>query len=162
MSEPSEHRPRRGTDGTFHNPWPDSEPHAFRDLLKWTRERRAQQRSPTPPRGSFPTAMPAISHPRAGKSDFTATWIGHSTVLLQLGAINVITDPVFSQRASPFQWAGPRRVMDAALSLDALPPLDVVLLSHNHYDHLDRPAVKHLARAHPRATWVVPLGLGGL
>jgi N-acyl-phosphatidylethanolamine-hydrolysing phospholipase D len=162
MSEPSEHRPRRGADGTFHNPWPDSEPHAFRDLLKWTRERRAQPRSPTPTRGSFPTATPAISHPRATNSDFTATWIGHSTVLLQLGPINVITDPVFSQRASPFQWAGPRRVMDAALSLDALPPLDVVLLSHNHYDHLDRPAVKDLARAHPRATWVVPLGLGGL
>jgi N-acyl-phosphatidylethanolamine-hydrolysing phospholipase D len=55
---------------------------------------------------------------------------------------------------------GPRRIMDPALAIDALPPLDVVLLSHNHYDHLDRPAVKRIAKAHARATWVVPLGLG--
>jgi N-acyl-phosphatidylethanolamine-hydrolysing phospholipase D len=89
-----------------------------------------------------------------------ATWIGHSTVLLQLGGINVLTDPVFSQRASPVQWMGPRRVMDPGLPIDALPPIDLVLLSHNHYDHLDRPAVKQISRAHPQATWIVPLGLG--
>ena len=92
--------------------------------------------------------------------EFTATWIGHSTVLLQIGGINVLTDPVFSERAFPVQWMGPRRVMDPALAVDALPPLDVVLLSHNHYDHLDRPAVKRIARANPDATWIVPLGLG--
>jgi N-acyl-phosphatidylethanolamine-hydrolysing phospholipase D len=81
-------------------------------------------------------------------------------VLLQLGGLNVLTDPVFSQRAFPVQWIGPRRVMDPALPIDALPPLDVVLLSHNHYDHLDKAAVKRIARAHPGAKWVVPLGLG--
>jgi L-ascorbate metabolism protein UlaG (beta-lactamase superfamily) len=92
-------------------------------------------------------------------TDFTATWIGHSTVLMQFGGINIITDPVFCQRAFPVQWAGPRRVMDPAMSLDELPPLDVILLSHNHYDHLDKGAVKRLARANPNATWVVSLGL---
>jgi N-acyl-phosphatidylethanolamine-hydrolysing phospholipase D len=97
--------------------------------------------------------------PRAGAREFAATWIGHSTVLLQFGGINIITDPVFCQRAFPVQWAGPRRVMDPAMAIDALPPLDVILLSHNHYDHLDKGAVKHLARAHPNATWVVSLGL---
>jgi N-acyl-phosphatidylethanolamine-hydrolysing phospholipase D len=76
-----------------------------------------------------------------------------------MGGLNVLTDPVFSPRAFPVQWMGPRRVMDPALALEALPPLDVVLLSHNHYDHLDKPAVTDLAQAHPRATWVVPLGL---
>jgi N-acyl-phosphatidylethanolamine-hydrolysing phospholipase D len=81
-------------------------------------------------------------------------------VLLQVGGLNVLTDPVFSQRASPVQWAGPRRIMDPALSIDALPPIDVVLLSHNHYDHLDRPAVKRIAKAHPSARWVAPLRLG--
>ena len=81
-------------------------------------------------------------------------------MLLQIGGINVLTDPVFSERAFPVQWMGPRRVMDPAVAIDALPPLDVVLLSHNHYDHLDRPAVKRLARAHPDATWIVPLRLG--
>ncbi|MEP7326867.1 MAG: MBL fold metallo-hydrolase [Gemmatimonadota bacterium] len=105
-------------------------------------------------------ATPAISYPRVGDTNFSATWIGHSSVLLQLGGLNVLTDPVFSQRASPLQWMGPRRVMDPGLSIDALPPLDVVLLSHNHYDHLDRPAVKRIARNHSRATWVVSLGVG--
>ena len=94
------------------------------------------------------------------EGEFAATWIGHSTVLLQLGGTNLLTDPVFGQRAFPVQWLGPRRVMDPAISLDDLPPLDVVLISHNHYDHLDRIAVAQIARAHPQVTWVVPLGLG--
>jgi N-acyl-phosphatidylethanolamine-hydrolysing phospholipase D len=146
--------------GAFRNPWPDSAPHGLRDVLRWALERRRRTLPATPPRGSFPTATPAIAYPRAADGEVSATWIGHATVLLQLGALNVLTDPVFSQRAFPVQWLGPRRVMDPALPLDALPPLDVVLLSHSHYDHLDRPAVKRLARAHPGATWVVPLGLG--
>jgi N-acyl-phosphatidylethanolamine-hydrolysing phospholipase D len=122
-------------------------------------QRRRQTLAPTPPRNSFPITTPSIVRPRAGRDDFTATWIGHATILLQFGGLNVITDPVFSQRAFPVQWAGPRRIMDPALSLDALPPLDVVLLSHSHYDHLDKPAVRRIASAHPQATWVVPLGL---
>jgi N-acyl-phosphatidylethanolamine-hydrolysing phospholipase D len=77
-----------------------------------------------------------------------------------MGGLNVLTDPVFSQRAFPVQWLGPRRVMDPGIPLDGLPPLDVVLLSHSHYDHLDKPAVKRLSRAHPEAVWVVPLELG--
>ena len=81
-------------------------------------------------------------------------------MLLQLGGLNVLTDPVFSERAFPVQWMGPRRIMDPALAIDALPPLDVIVLSHNHYDHLDRPAVKRIAMAHPRAVWIGPLGLG--
>jgi len=108
----------------------------------------------------LPVSTPAISYPRASDTDFAATWIGHSTVLLQLGGLNVLTDPVFSQRAFPVQWLGPRRVVDPALPLDALPPLDIVLLSHTHYDHLDKPAVKRIAKAHPQANWIVPLGVG--
>src|SRR5918994_6836917 len=124
------------------------------------RERRSRRPPLSPRRGFFPTATHAISYPRAGPEDFTAIWIGHSTVLLQISGLNVLTDPVFSARAFPVQWAGPRRVMDPGVALDALPPLDVVLVSHSHYDHLDRPAVKRIARAHPDATWIVPLGLG--
>lgn len=150
----------RAADGTFRNPWPDSEPRGFRDVLRWSLERRRQKLAPTPPRGSFPSATPAVTYPRGGPGDFTATWIGHSTVLLQFGGLNILTDPVFSQRAFPVQWAGPRRIMDPALAIDALPPLDVVLLSHTHFDHLDRPTVRQLAHAHPRATWVTGLGVG--
>jgi N-acyl-phosphatidylethanolamine-hydrolysing phospholipase D len=155
--KPAAHRAR---DGSFRNPWPESEPHGLRDLLRWARERRRRTRAATPRQGAFPVSTPIVSYPRAKETELAATWIGHSTVLLQIGGINVLTDPVFSQRAFPVQWAGPRRIMDPALSIDALPPLDVVMLSHNHYDHLDRSSVKRIARAHPRATWVVPLGLG--
>lgn len=95
--------------------------------------------------------------PRRG---LEATWIGHSTVLLRLGGASVLTDPMFSERASPVQWMGPRRVKAPGLAHDALPPLDVVAVSHNHYDHLDRLSVKRIARSQPRATWIVPRGVG--
>ena len=156
---PLSRSPHHEPDGTFRNPWPDSAPHDWLDVLRWTRERRGQARTPTPPRGSFATATPVVAYPRASSSECTATWVGHSTVLLQVGGLNVLTDPVFSERAFPVQWMGPRRVMAPALSLNALPSIDVVLLSHNHYDHLDKPAVKQLARSNAHATWVVPLGL---
>ncbi len=77
-----------------------------------------------------------------------------------MGGLNVLTDPIFSERSFPVQWAGPQRVMAPAMSLEELPPIDVVLLSHSHYDHFDKPAAKWLARHHPEATWVVPLELG--
>jgi len=146
-------------DGRFHAPWPDSEPHGFGDVLKWSRERHRAQHTPDPPRNSFPTASSNIVRPRAGVDEFTATWIGHSTVLLQFGGKNIITDPVFSQRASPVQWAGPRRLTDPSMSIDDLPPIDIVLLSHNHYDHLDKRSVKRILRASPNAKWVGPLEL---
>ena len=149
----------RTPDGTFHNPWPDSEPRDLGEVLRWSAQRLTQTLAKDPPRGSFPVAAPAISYPRASDNDFSATWIGHSTVLLQVGNINVITDPVFSQRASPVQWAGPRRIMDPAISIAALPPVDVVLLSHNHYDHCDMPAIRWIAKTQPRTTWIVPVGL---
>jgi len=123
-------------------------------------QRRGERVAPTPARGSFPTAVPDVVHPRRTDGGASATWIGHSTVLLQFGALNILTDPMFGPRAFPVSWLGPCRVMDPAIAIDALPPLDVVLLSHSHYDHLDRGSVKRLAVAHPNATWVVPLKLG--
>lgn len=150
----------RAPNGSFRNPWPDSELHGLGDVLRFLGGRRAPTNSEPVGRGRFPVASPAILYPRGRETDYSATWIGHSTVLLQCGGLNLLTDPVFSQRASPLQWLGPRRVMDPALSINALPPLDIVLLSHNHYDHLDRPGVKRIARAHPDARWIVPLGLG--
>ncbi len=147
--------------GGYRNPWRDATPPSLREVLRMLSEhRRGLRRAPSPQRGTLPVAAPEIVYPRASAGVVTATWIGHSTVLLQLGALNVITDPVFCQRAFPVQWFGPRRVMDPALSLDALPPLDVVLLSHNHYDHLDKVAVRGIAARHPDISWVVPLGLG--
>lgn len=153
------HRP----DGGFQNPWPNAELHGFTDLLRWkVGDKRPKVFPPTPAYGSLPTGKPEIIAPRASRGFRSATWVGHSTVLLQLGELNVLTDPVWSERASPFQWIGPKRMMPAALDFDALPPIDVVLLSHNHYDHLDAPTVRRLAKRFPNAAWLCPLKLGEL
>ncbi len=100
--------------------------------------------------------------PRAAAGQRSVTWVGHSTVLLQLGELNVLTDPMWSERASPFDWIGPRRLMTPGLPFGALPPIDVVLLSHNHYDHLDEATVRRLAKQSPAAHWLCPLGLAPL
>jgi N-acyl-phosphatidylethanolamine-hydrolysing phospholipase D len=86
--------------------------------------------------------------------------VGHSSLLIQLNGLNILIDPMWSERASPVQFAGPRRWVRPGIAFEDVPPLDVVLESHNHYDHLDAPTVRRLARAHPEASWVVPLGLG--
>ena len=96
---------------------------------------------------------------KANRSEHTLTWVGHATFLLQVEGLNVLTDPVFSRRVSPFRFAGPERLAPLGLTLQELPPIDLVLLSHNHYDHLDEAAVKTLARDHAQLTFVVPLGV---
>lgn len=154
--------PHHTPDGKFRSPWPGSELPGRRDLFRMMRERVAAGNI-EPPRGTaFPVSTPDIVYPRADAGEFRATWIGHSSVLLQIGGLNVITDPVFSERASPVQWAGPRRVMAPGVGLHALPPIDVVLMSHNHYDHFDTSAVRHLAKANQHAVFVAPLGVGAL
>ena len=87
------------------------------------------------------------------------TWVGHSSFLIQLGATNILTDPVWSERASPVQWAGPKRLSAPGFPITQLPPIDLVIQSHNHYDHLDDGTVRHLVQAHPAARWVAPLGV---
>jgi N-acyl-phosphatidylethanolamine-hydrolysing phospholipase D len=87
------------------------------------------------------------------------TWIGHATTLVQAGGLNVLTDPVFSERASPVPFAGPKRAQPPGVALADLPPVDVVLVSHNHYDHLDRASVVDLdRRGEGRTLFLVPLG----
>src|SRR5207302_1584919 len=76
------------------------------------------------------------------------TFINHATVLIQTGGLNILTDPVWSDRGSPFTWAGPRRHRAPGLRFEDLPPIDVVLLSHNHYDHLDIATLLRLKKEH--------------
>ncbi len=78
----------------------------------------------------------------------SATWVGHATVLVQTAGLNILTDPFFSMRASPFQFAGPKRVRHPGIALNDLPPVDLILISHNHYDHMDMPTLRKLARRH--------------
>ena len=95
-----------------------------------------------------------------------ATWIGHSTVLLQTAGLNILTDPFLSERASPLSFAGPKRVRPPALTAKTLPPVDIILLSHNHYDHMDLAALREISRHHAphvvtphgNARWVRPAG----
>jgi N-acyl-phosphatidylethanolamine-hydrolysing phospholipase D len=88
------------------------------------------------------------------------TWIGHATLLVRLDGVTFLTDPTFSERASPVSFAGPRRAVAPGVPLDALPPVDFAVISHDHYDHTDLPTIRALAARGVR--FVVPLGLGEL
>jgi len=146
-------------DGSFRNPWPEDGVPGFRGGMRMMREFREARRNGAGD-GAPERVAPAVTHPRGEARHFSATWIGHSSTLLQVGGLNVLTDPVFAERASPVQWLGPRRLVPPGLDLAGLPPIDVVLVSHNHYDHLDKAAVRRLARARPDTAWVAPLRLG--
>lgn len=146
----------QGPEG-FHNNYPHDPKQSFW-LWKWEQMRNGV---PEPPPGGW--KIPHMKTDAAAlKSDRgpRATWIGHSSFLLQLGGMNVLADPQFSQRASPVQFAGPRRIVPLPIDVPDLPRIDVVLVSHNHYDHLDVDSVRRLA-AQPSGSpiFLVPLGL---
>jgi L-ascorbate metabolism protein UlaG (beta-lactamase superfamily) len=112
------------------------------------------------PSGELPLVdpLPAWRHPPA--RGLRATWLGHSTVLLELGGRRILTDPVWGLRASPSRLAGPKRFHPPPVALRALPPLDAVLVSHDHYDHLCMATVRELARRQPHLPFVTSLGVG--
>lgn len=150
--------------GGFRNPWPGATPKGFRDFLRWSAERAVRRVRHGQLAEETPLAVgpSAVIRPRQADGALRATWIGHSTVLLQLGSMNILTDPMWSERASFVSFAGPKRLVPPAIPLASLPPIDVVVLSHDHYDHLDAPTVRLLAERHPGARWVAPLGVGAL
>jgi Beta-lactamase superfamily domain len=91
-------------------------------------------------------------------SGLRATWMGHASVLVEVDALRVLTDPVWSERVSPSTLAGPKRFFQPPIALEELPPIDVVVISHDHYDHLDMATVKELAAR--GSLFLVPLGVG--
>jgi L-ascorbate metabolism protein UlaG (beta-lactamase superfamily) len=126
-------------------------PHApqrksLQDLRRWRRER---QKQPWPDHVEDPPLPPPG---RTAPDRISATFIGHSTFLLQLGGIAVLTDPIWSERCSPVSFAGPRRVRRPGESLDTLPNVDLLLVSHNHYDHMDLPTLRRVRRRWGPAT----------
>ena len=127
--------------------------HGFGDLLRWmrTRDNHPWERIDT-------FDAPAPPPPRVDEG-VTITWVNHATVLIQSAGVNILTDPVFSQRVSPVSWFGPRRYHPPGVAFADLPPIDVVLISHAHYDHLDRPTVERLVEHHD-PLFVAGLGLG--
>jgi N-acyl-phosphatidylethanolamine-hydrolysing phospholipase D len=142
-----------GSPARFHNPVepPDPPSAAVRAGL-WLRKIWTSfvPRPGAAPRVPYDSAV-IIRNP-------SLTWIGHSTFLVRMDGVTFLTDPIFSHRAGPVSFAGPRRAVPPGVPLDALPAVDFVLLSHDHYDHADLPSVKRLARLGAR--FVVPLGMG--
>ena len=150
---------RHHTPQGFRNNYPH--PAIGGSFWKWQWERWRMGLPKTPPNGwRFPVLEPEIAAPPDGPGEARAIWIGHATVLIQLAGRNILTDPHFTGRASPVSFAGPERITPPAVAIEALPHIDAVLISHNHYDHLDRESVVRLA-AQPGGPprFFVPLGL---
>ncbi|MBV9759737.1 MAG: MBL fold metallo-hydrolase [Acidobacteriaceae bacterium] len=143
-------------DGTrFYNP---NAPQArgWRDVIRWKLSSRAE---PCP--SFIDDVEPSIPPHAIYGPELRVTFVNHSTVLLQQNGCNVLTDPVWSRRASPLQWIGPRRHRRPGIRKEDLPPIDIVLLSHNHYDHLDLSTLRWLARRRAPA-FVAPSGVSPL
>jgi L-ascorbate metabolism protein UlaG (beta-lactamase superfamily) len=112
----------------------------------------------SPRTADFPVAPNDGRTLRENPGRATITWVGHSTLLVQLDGVNVLTDPHWSDRASPLAFGGPRRLTPPGLRFEDLPPIHLVLISHDHYDHLDLRTVRRLWETH-RPRFLVPLGL---
>ena len=148
-------------DGAFRNP---SATGLTADASTWKMLRQwlsgNEQREP-------PGPIPIVSLTRSSfaqppTSGLRATWLGHSTVLVEIDGARVLFDPVWGQRASPSSLVGPKRFHEPPLAIEDLPPLDVIVASHDHYDHLDRDFVRTIVRSdrQSRARFIVPLGVG--
>ncbi len=117
--------------------------------------RGGHRRAPPAP---LPSLNPLEAWARRAGSGLRATWLGHSTVLVEIDGHRVLTDPVWGARASPSRLAGPKRFQPVPVALRALPAIDLVLISHDHYDHLDYPTIRELARS--GTPFVTSLGVG--
>jgi L-ascorbate metabolism protein UlaG (beta-lactamase superfamily) len=115
-----------------------------------------------PRRALGPFRTDASVYGAAPESGLRVTWFGHSSMLLEIDGMRMLIDPVWDKRASPRQWIGPKRFFTPTLALEELPPLDAVLLSHDHYDHLGEGTVRRLAELQPEARWVTSLGVGAI
>lgn len=140
-------------DGTrFFNPG-GTGPKSLRDLMRW---QFGEKRAPWPKQAENPVPQ-ARPEPRVLGDRLVVTMVGHATLLIQTAGLNILTDPVWSPRASPMSFAGPKRRRAPGIAFDDLPKIDVVLLTHNHYDHLDLATLKRLKAAHDPVV-LTPLG----
>lgn len=161
-SGPADAAPR-DADGRFLNHGDAAVTKGLGEVLRW--RWNAWRENLPPPSAETPRVPADLAALRRNAAAGAAmqpavTWIGHATALVQAGGLNVLTDPMFSERASPLSFVGPKRHVPPGIALADLPRIDVVLVSHDHYDHLDGPSVDALARQPGGAPlFVVPLGL---
>lgn len=148
--EQKKHHAKKG----FVNSYP-IEDHGFGSLLKWQWQSAGKKGK----KMSFPVVEPNLEIIKNPGDKAQITWINHATYLLQYDSVTVLTDPIFSERCSPVQWAGPKRFTEPGLDFEALPEIDFVIISHNHYDHLDVGTIKRLQeKQHDNPPlWIVPL-----
>uniref|UniRef100_A0A8C5QI60 N-acyl-phosphatidylethanolamine-hydrolyzing phospholipase D n=1 Tax=Leptobrachium leishanense TaxID=445787 RepID=A0A8C5QI60_9ANUR len=158
---------RRDKNGRFINPWPTWKAPVLRNVLKWTMTEKDHSNVPSSKEELdkvLPVHEPYFVHCKelAGntKNGIRVTWLGHASVMVEMDGLIFLTDPIFSQRASPFSFAGPKRYRGPPCTVDQLPRIDAVVISHNHYDHLDYKTVSSLnERFGTELRWFVPLGL---
>ena len=135
----------------FANLYPSKEPSKL-DILRWKLFYPAEK-WPAYIQNEHKPELPNIIKP----NEVYVTMINHATLLIQVAGLNIITDPIFSKRASPFNWMGPKRVRAPGLMLKDLPLIDYVMVSHSHYDHMDIPSLKQLAAFKSNPQFLVPL-----
>ncbi len=162
MSQDKRKPPHHRT-GQFQNNYLEFQPRSLAEVLRWKWE-AGRAGEPKPPSTPIPSVSPDLkfihANAEAASQQPAVTWIGHATVLAQIGGLNVLTDPIFSARASPVQFIGPKRHQAPGVALADLPSIDLVLVSHNHYDHMDEGSLCALAKQPGGGPWfVVPLGL---
>ncbi|KAI7857625.1 beta-lactamase superfamily domain-containing protein [Circinella umbellata] len=160
MTKSGDHHHSNG----FRNPWESATAQGLRETFKMLSEvnlRKTEQKITSDAKPPIVEKMnwELIREPsQAGENNIVVTWLGHACALVQINGLNVLLDPVFSDRCSPFQFVGPKRYTDAPCQLKDLPKIDAIVISHNHYDHLDTNSIKELAEQHPEAHFYVPLG----
>lgn len=155
-------RPIIKSDGRFDNPFSTWTQNSMIDAFKFT-VLESDESSVPKTQKELNEQLPLVKPDFATDSfdEFRVTWIGHSTMVIQVNGLNIITDPIFSDRASPTQFFGPKRIVEPACKIKDLPRLDIAIISHNHYDHLDVDSVREINdRFGTECRWIVPLGLG--
>ncbi|NIR52743.1 MBL fold metallo-hydrolase [candidate division KSB1 bacterium] len=152
--------PAHHTPDGFRNPYNRAD-RGFGEFLLWQLGRGPDEPQPIPPE-RIPEYQPKIVQPDIEvlkKPDFAKiqiTWIGHASFLVQVAGVNVLTDPIFSERCSPFSFVGPKRFAPPGIKFEDLPKIHTVVISHNHYDHLDEATIERLGN---ESRFFVPLGL---
>ena len=146
-------------EGIFKNNYLPFNKKTSKDFWKWRKERKEINIEPI----SFPLAKNDLNFLQTNRTENTLTFIGHASFLIQIKGLNILTDPHFTKRASPFNFAGPVRTTPPGVQLEDLPEIDVILISHNHYDHLDKGSIKRILKSQKKQPMIfTPLKLNKL